>query len=133
MAKKIKIALMLCLTLCLAALTIVFAACDNSTDGDAQREPGTMTFTVQYEDGSPVTDVYVQLCIYTDYDSKELGVCLRGVEVDENGTVEIANLDDNSYYQIHLENVPAGYTYKDTDTQLGVYSYTLTLVAESVA
>ena len=57
MAKKIKIALMLCLTLCLAALTIVFVACDNSTDGDAQREPGTMTFTVQYEDGSPVTDV----------------------------------------------------------------------------
>ena len=62
-----------------------------------------------------------------------MGVCLRGVEGDENGTVEIANLDDNSYYQIHLENVPAGYTYKDTDTQLGVYSYTLTLVAESVA
>lgn len=129
MAKKIKAAILLCLTACLAVFAFALAACGNGDTNEAF--DGTISVTVTYEDGSPVEGVGVQLCIYDDYEAGILGTCLRGVLVDENGTAIISGIEENKYYQIHLENVPEGYSFDNTqyDTQLGVYSYTVQVVA----
>ena len=60
------------------------------------------TVTVVYPNGEPVTSkVSVQWCSATN--------CFLPVKVNEEG-MAVTNLDDGTYY-IHLNNVPAGFTY----------------------
>lgn len=59
------------------------------------------TAVVQYPDGNPATGVCVQWCSSTN--------CFLPIAVNSNGFAEI-ELEDGTYY-IHLENIPAGYTY----------------------
>lgn len=60
------------------------------------------TVTVVYPNGEPVTSkVSVQWCSATN--------CFLPVKVNEEG-MAVTNLEDGTYY-IHLNNVPAGFTY----------------------
>lgn len=139
MTKKIKVTFLACLTMCLAIFAIAFAACtDNSGNnggdngGDTLPE-GAYQITVTYEDGSPVTGVYVQLCTYDA--NGELISCLLPVAVDDNGVAVFSSENgvvENTAYHIEVEpnSMPDGYTCGEQVTQSGVYEYTLVLVAE---
>ena len=149
MTKKLKVAFLACLTLCIALFAFVFAACDggNGGDGGDNTNDGIITYTVtvEYEDGTaPSTDlrISVQLCAVRDDGS--LGLCLTPVQVDENGVavieIDVPTLSQTSsdiaadtVYHIQVNRVPDTYTYnQELNTSVGQSSYTvvLTEVAE---
>ncbi len=129
MTKKIRAAFLLCLTLCIAAFAIVFAAC--ADNGEESLPAGTYQVTVQYEDGTAATDLDVQLC-RIDENGNE-GLCLTPVAVDENG---VATVVDNGYVdgqQYHIKvadnTVPDGYVCEPATTVSGQSYYTIVLKA----
>ena len=125
MTKKIKTVLLLCLTLCAAVFALAFSACD---DG-GETFTGTYTVTVQYEDGSPVTDCDVQFCVINENGTQ--GTCLTPITVDSNGVAEIA-IAENTTYHIQINNLPDGYTYdQEIYTENGVYSCTVVVTPEN--
>lgn len=144
MAKKLKITLIACLTVCLAAFVAIFAACDNNNDDSAGDTPsdGTVTYsiTVEYEDGTiPSTDlrIAVQLCAVRDDGTQ--GLCLTPVMIDENGVAEfvidVASLSEindeisaDTVYHIQINRVPETHTYdEELYTTVGQSSYTVVL------
>ncbi len=147
MTKKLKVAFLACLTLCIALFAFVFAACDGGNGGNDNTNDGIITYTVtvEYEDGTaPSTDlrISVQLCAVRDDGS--LGLCLTPVQIDENGVAVIeidvhtlsqtsSDITEDTIYHIQVNRVPDTHTYnQELNTSVGQSSYTvvLTEVAE---
>lgn len=157
MTKKLKVAFLACLTLCIALFAFVFAACDGGNGGDGGENTNdnilTYSVTLKYEDGSvPVAAegslITVQLCIMDDNGNQVM--CLNPVQIDENGTAEIvADLDAyegvitaDTIFHIQVNRLP-GYdtSVEGVDpitrgfdagvTEVGTYEYEITLVDRS--
>ncbi len=120
MTKKIKTVLLLCLTLCAAVFALAFASCGETSD----IPEGQYRITVQYEDGTPVQGVDVQLCIVEEDGS--LGMCLRSVFVDENG-VAYVDYSEGTTYHIQVNGLEDGQEYSDIYTEEGVRDYVVTV------
>ena len=122
MTKKIKTVLLLCLTLCAAVFALAFASCGETSDVPE----GYYRITVVYDDGTPVTDVDVQLCIVNEDGS--IGMCLSHIPtVDKNGVADVRVSDDSRIYHIQLNGLPDGQEYSDVNTTAGVREYTVTV------
>ncbi|MGN0814201.1 MAG: hypothetical protein ACI4MH_03110 [Candidatus Coproplasma sp.] len=135
--KKIfkRIALVLSLTLAVACLCSLFAAC-----GDDNNSNKPYTVTVVYADGSAVDgtqgedgQLNVQIC--TAQLNGKLVQCYYIFNVGSDGKATIDNwpeLSQNLQYHLQLNNLPAGYTYDENATFLtAAGDLTITLTAES--
>lgn len=147
MKNKLRVLLILCLVLCLCVCGVVFVACNNTPsdpdtdkddDTDTTKETVTYTITVEDEFGNPVVNGYnsltnkeakvqVQMCIIEE--NGELGACLIPSEVNENGVGTIEVSDTSVQYEIHVLNLPLGYSYEEGTykTEANVTEYFVTL------
>lgn len=145
MAKRIKAALLLCLTTCLAVFAVAFAACGDSSNDTPPSGNPTYSVTVLYEGGTPVVGVGVQLCLQRE--DGTLGMCFAATEMTNEsgvGVVEIDyesnNISADAIFHIQINKLP-GYTAdiegvdpitlgfdSGVSTTPGTYSYTVTVV-----
>lgn len=116
MSKKIKIALLFCLTVCVAVFAFVFTACG---DGEESGYNGTYTFTLVDEDGNAVEGITIQFC--TDQ-------CVPKTS-DENGVV-VYEWDEPvvAHVQYVTDSQNRGYTFAEFETTTTQFSYTIELV-----
>ena len=111
MKRYIKSLIAACLSVCLIVCIGLFAtACDN-TDTDHY------VVTVNLEDGSPATGVMVQLC------SKDGVETCRNIQTGADGvaTFDISDLSTTTYFSIHLDILPTGYTFDAENGEMLVY------------
>lgn len=122
------------LSVCLLGGAVAFTACGNTSDSTGtsastsasasseEEETNGYKFTVLYPDGTPVVGVQVQLCKGDDF-------CLMPVGTNDAGYALVKC--DADVYDIHLLNVPSGYTFdKDAFKTGAAYEeITLRLVA----
>lgn len=140
MKNKLSKILFTCLAACMAAASVLFAACDTGSDGGDPATDGYI-ITLLYPDGSPVqpTDtgitrrsVGIQL---SDADGNDVGgddsKSRTYTVIDTNGTVTI-EYTPGTYY-IDVINCPAGYTYTRIQTSADRAKYTVTLTNASHA
>lgn len=133
MTKRIKVALLFCLTLCVAAFAFAFAACG----GDGESGELKYTVTVVDTDNNPVTGVRVQLCAIDE--EGNIGTCLIPVPVDENGVAVVGGsfmyngneftntIDESTTYEIHLLDYTSDVYNTEVRATSGTLSYTITV------
>lgn len=124
-------------SLCLAiGLTLglgAFAACgdgnnssssSSSSSSSAPAEATGYKFTVKYADGTAAVGMQIQICKGTD-------ICLAPVATDANGVAEVTTGTFGEYaYEIHILNLPSGYTFSPTTTPATYGEVVVTLTAE---
>lgn len=149
MSKRLKTALLICMLFCLTLFGAVFAACSPTEDDPDPENPGTeepgenpgnpgedpgenpeptegtYTVTVTDENGDPVPNLMIQMCVVG-----EGGLCTPAV-TNANG-VATFDLDAGDYHiqvtdwDAILADHPDA-TYEVVDTTDGVYTYTLVI------
>ncbi len=98
------------------SVTIALTA-KNLPDADGKY---TFTLTVQYPDGSPVADLFVQLCSTGDS-----GAC-NPATTDEKGVITLKLTPDT--YEVHIDNPPEGYTFDNTQYTMDETTGSLTVI-----
>ena len=118
--KKFLITVVSALMLCLFCVGVT--ACG---DGGNSEPSNVFTVTVQYEDGSKVEGVYVQICLGEEK-------CSTPVKTNAEGKATVTLPEDwdlTATYDVKPMTTPAGYTCAKVQTTVGTQEYTLVLVA----
>ena len=128
MAKFKKVAT-LCLALLMGCAVGMFAtACNDDevsstpTNSEQTEVTDAYKFVVVYEDGTPAVGMQVQICKGTE-------VCLAPVATDAQGVSVVKTTFGEFAYDIHILNLPTGYTFNPEKTPATYGEVKITLKA----